>query len=484
MTARKMRILRKVESFARLRRGGWYLSTALALLAATAAVLLFALPRVGVGRRAAFLAALAAALSSVAIERAQDSREYSVDALLAALILFGLLKGLRDGKTAVLCAALFAAPLVQYGLILFGCAILATAALFVQPPRRLSSQDETARRGLALGYVSPAARLAVRLLRRRMRRCLRSRDAIPSEKRPSARGVRGRALSGELRRRRFGSGIRGFSNLGGAELASARFGGGNRAGGGRGGGVRARARRHGAQTAVSAAVLGRYPLGDDRASVYLSPAIFVGFGFGLSWVIGAAALGRAGRLSPALFAAAAIGRTAVAADDARKSKPYAENWNDEAVLPLLKEHARARDLVYASADIAPNMRFYLDEKPSNFFFWTKRCGAALNDGCVPEIALSAKAMGRFYLRTAAVDERDLSDYARERGVPFDSFNFDFANEGSLFGGKCLIRARGIRGRRRRGFRRASRRTERRMSGSRRRRRRRPRVSTCTWKAIR
>ena len=100
----------------------------------TVAVLLFALPRAGIGRRTAFLAALAAALSSVAIEHAQDTREYSVDALLAALIVFGLLRYLRDGKIAVLCAALFAAPLVQYGLILFGCAALATVSISVPSP--------------------------------------------------------------------------------------------------------------------------------------------------------------------------------------------------------------------------------------------------------------------------------------------------------------------------------------------------------------
>ena len=92
----------------------------------------------------AFLAALAAELSSVAIEHAQDTREYSVDALLAALIVFGLLKYLRDGKIAVLGAALFASPLVQYGLILFGCAARTTVALSI--PRNARPKDETARR--------------------------------------------------------------------------------------------------------------------------------------------------------------------------------------------------------------------------------------------------------------------------------------------------------------------------------------------------
>ena len=51
----------------------------------TVAALLFLLPRAGVNRWAAFLAALLATLSVAAIEHAQDAREYSIDALLAAL---------------------------------------------------------------------------------------------------------------------------------------------------------------------------------------------------------------------------------------------------------------------------------------------------------------------------------------------------------------------------------------------------------------
>ena len=298
--------------------------------------------------------------------------------------------------------------------------------------------------------------------------------------------------------------------------------------------------------AVSAAVLGLYPLGDARPSVYLGPAIFIGFGFGLSWAIDAAAAGGRGRrLSRAMFAAAVAGLTIVAADDVYKTKPYSTNWNYEAALTMLNELARAGDLVYASGGIAANMEFYLVEKPGNYFFGTKRCADPLSGGCVPEIARAAREMGgagriwvattkfdrlhkdlrnaisdreyaagdsgarlflidgerdvalmtadgdaaenanlrlaerfaetaarepliesvfdvyadgdsliyakepcadgdtrgRFYLQVAPVDARDLSDDARERGVPYDSFSFDFANEGSLFGGACLIRMR-------------------------------------------
>ena len=58
-----------------------------------------------------------------AIRHAQDAREYSIDALLAVLLIAGLLWYLRDGRKALLGVALFVAPLLQYGLVLFGVAV-------------------------------------------------------------------------------------------------------------------------------------------------------------------------------------------------------------------------------------------------------------------------------------------------------------------------------------------------------------------------
>ncbi len=94
----------------------------------TVAVMLLLLPRLGVARGAAFLAALLATLSVEAIRHAQDAREYSIDALLAVLMIAGLLQHLRDGRRALLCVSLFLAPLLQYGLArilheggFFGC---------------------------------------------------------------------------------------------------------------------------------------------------------------------------------------------------------------------------------------------------------------------------------------------------------------------------------------------------------------------------
>ena len=93
----------------------------------TVALMLFLLPRLGVARGAAFLAALLATLSVEAIWHAQDAREYSIDALLTVLMIAGLLRYLRDGRKALLCVSLFLAPLLQYGLVLFGAAVIGAA---------------------------------------------------------------------------------------------------------------------------------------------------------------------------------------------------------------------------------------------------------------------------------------------------------------------------------------------------------------------
>lgn len=87
------------------------------------------LPAVGLARPAAFLAALIAALSPMLIEHARDAREYGVDALVATLMIVGLLAWLRARQRWLLALTLFIAPLVQYGLVFFGIATLAAGAL-------------------------------------------------------------------------------------------------------------------------------------------------------------------------------------------------------------------------------------------------------------------------------------------------------------------------------------------------------------------
>ena len=113
--------------------------------AATVAVLLFLLPGAGAGRRTALFAGALAAVSSAAVAEAHGVREYSLDALAAALLLVGLLRHLGGRGRVLLPLALFLGPFVQYGLVLFGGAVLAVAVLFgggsgdrppTVPPRR------------------------------------------------------------------------------------------------------------------------------------------------------------------------------------------------------------------------------------------------------------------------------------------------------------------------------------------------------------
>ena len=101
----------------------------------TVAVLLFLLPSAGVSRRTAFLSGTLAAVSTRAVIHAHEVREYSLDALVAALLIVGLLRYVRDGRPGLLLGScLFLGPLVQYGVVLFGAAVLVTAALLPAPP--------------------------------------------------------------------------------------------------------------------------------------------------------------------------------------------------------------------------------------------------------------------------------------------------------------------------------------------------------------
>ena len=123
----------------------------------TIAVMLFLLPRLGVARGAAFLAGLLATLSIAAIEHAQDAREYSIDALVALLMVAGLLRYLRDGRTALLCVFLFLAPLLQYGLVLFGAAVMGAA---VVAPRISGQERRSAYPGRIGGWLKRRLDLA------------------------------------------------------------------------------------------------------------------------------------------------------------------------------------------------------------------------------------------------------------------------------------------------------------------------------------
>jgi hypothetical protein len=98
-----------------------------------AVVVMLAMLRVKVSRNAALFAAAILAISSSQIRYAQEVREYSLTVLCATILIFCLLKwevsASRDDHPLLLYAALFIAPLIQYGLVVFAVAILGTIVL-------------------------------------------------------------------------------------------------------------------------------------------------------------------------------------------------------------------------------------------------------------------------------------------------------------------------------------------------------------------
>lgn len=118
-------------------------------------------------RWTAFPAALLFTLSPAAIEPAQDAREYSVDALLAALLIAGLLWYRREGRKALLCGVLFLSPLTQYGLAIFGAATLAVAFI-ASPPRNSAEERRRPPGSLIPGWRQERLGLALGLLSGRM----------------------------------------------------------------------------------------------------------------------------------------------------------------------------------------------------------------------------------------------------------------------------------------------------------------------------
>ena len=351
----------------------------------TVGVMLFLLPRFGVSRWAAFLAALLATLSVAAIKHAQDAREYSIDALLATLLIAGLLWYLRDGRKGLLCVALFVAPLLQYGLALFGIAVIGAALIL--PARTLAGTESESD-----SYRS------------RIRNWFGQHIALVW---PAVCFLAGCAISGAatvLHQWRAGGwdGYDRFYYQGGFDAADILVFAVSRiwlllnyhlppaiaiAA------VAAfalmllvslaqRQRLNAIATlaliavgaAIIAALLTFYPLGEVRPSLYLGPVIFLAAGVAIHWTADrVAALLRRAWLVPALgvAAAGAIGLTGVS--DIRQDSPYNTRENIRDVISFLEERVAEDDIVFAASYAAPSMQFYQDEKPSNYHYGKLYC---------------------------------------------------------------------------------------------------------------
>ncbi len=335
----------------------------------TIAVLLFLFPRVGVSRSAAFLAALMAAFSSKAIEHAQDVKEYSIDAFVAALLIAGLLAYLRNAKKVLLCTSLFIAPLIQYGLVVFCFAILATIwslSLF-QNGFKGSSWVQACKKSMcpcAFFAVGSAITYAVTL-------------------RYQWRGE-GWGSDGYLTRYYYRgeyrdvwsifefTGLRTWGLLNYhltetiAILALVAVG------------ISLYGRFRKSQidpslvlcflalaSAAGAAVLGAYPYGGIRQCIYLGPILFFIFGHALHRATDILFPRRLRLTCLTLVASIAMfgGIASIRADN-----PYREIEDVKGVLIALEEQAKGEDVIYVSAKGTPAFQFYLSHKPDNYYY--------------------------------------------------------------------------------------------------------------------
>ena len=368
----------------------------------TVAVLLFLLPRLGVSRWAAFLAALLATLSVAAIEHAQDAREYSIDALLAVLMIAGLLGYLRDGRRALLCVSLFLAPLLQYGLVLFGTAVIGAATIL--PASSTSAAEGNAYIGRIRNWLKPRVALAWPAM------CFLAGCALSY-----AVTLRHQWQEGGFASHGYLSAYYYWGKLDAqsifefsidrtwslltyhlpwvvaiaalaalAVLLVAAF-------------LRKfRGELPGSAIAVlftlciavsvGAALLGIYPLGGIRQVVYLGPVIFLVVGVAIIWIADSlAALTHRVWLAPAL-AVVAAGAIALAGVDAmRQDSPYRTRQNIKSVLATLEERVHEEDMVFVFKTVAPSIQFYHGEggRPDNYYHATRWCSTSAEPGLLP-----------------------------------------------------------------------------------------------------
>ena len=361
--------------------------------ALTVAALLFLMPRMGVPRRAAFLAALLATVSVAAIEHAQDAREYSIDALVALLAIVGTLQYLRNGRKALLCASLFVSPLLQYGLVLFGVAVIAAAAL--APAISSAAPVRRARRtgvGVIWQRMKPRLDLLFPIA------CFGAACAISWE------------LTTRYQWKSGGWGSSGFladyyykndyDVIAIVEFAISRTwdlaiyhmpmviaAAGLLALGALLPSLLKRRRCDALAllallaigVSLCAALASLYPFGGIRQCLYLGPIIFLATGSAFhSFADNAALTARRAWLAPALTTATVVGITLTSVTAIRQDAPYTtylQTWDVgmKQILAALEEREQEGDAVYVYHYEVPTMEFYKKEKPANYFYGKTLC---------------------------------------------------------------------------------------------------------------
>ena len=399
--------------------------------------LLLLMPRLGVPRRAAFIAALLAALSAAAIEHAQDTREYSVDALCAVLMIAGLLQYLRGGGKALLCAALLAAPLLQYGLILFGGAVIGAAAF--APAAAPQTLDDGAHRSYAAA-VWRRVRQRIDLLLPIA--CFGAACAISWELTTKYQWVEGGWGGTYYLAKYYYQG--GFDVAAVAEFAIGRtwdlliyhmppsiavaalvaFGALAALSARRRRGVNALALlcMLALGVALCAALVSAYPLGDVRQCLYFGPLIFLAAGYAFHSLVEAVPALARNASAAALTVAACVAIAFAAYADIQQRSVYHSDGNIKRIFAILEEREQAGDAVYVSAWEFPIVTFYKRQKPANYYYGRTVCWESSGRGCVSEVfdeMFSAFGSSKriWMLHTEAVSvPKEMAEYAPEIAV--------------------------------------------------------------------
>lgn len=408
----------------------------------TVAVLLFLLPRMGASRWTAFTAALLLTLSVAAIEQAQDAREYSIDALLAALLIAGLLGYRQKGRKVLLCGVLFLAPLVQYGLVIFGAAVLATTLLTIHYPPPLSTSEEEGRRSASS----------------RVLRWLQGRRGLAW---PLACFLAGGLLTYLVTASHQWRSLCGGDRCAGGYLSEYYYSGGDlvafTASGlwealqqhlpglfaGLAAGVflifLARSLQSRSWNAIAlltlfalllawaAGVGAIYPFGSVRHSLYLGPIICLAAGGSFHGAADSLA-GWTGRawLRPTLLVGLLGGIALAGTMQLAQADPYRTIPKVEAALAVLEKRAQAEDMVFLESVAAQGALFYLEQKPRNYHYGATGCFSDFAK-CLSDLPRAAifhpnpiKRIWLVHLRDAAVDRELMA--AWDEGVAVETID--------------------------------------------------------------
>ena len=346
----------------------------------TVGAMLFLLPRAGLSRRIALPAALLYILSVPAIEHGQSALVYTVDALVATLLIAGLLQYVHNGKKMLLGMSLFMAPLTQYGLVLLSIAVIG-AALAHSPCYGGRVWDYGKGRvgrwvGRRIGLVGPMAFFIAGCIVTyavTLRFQLADRGRVVGYLEPFYyQGELNDLVSMlEFVYSRIGWFLRYHLPWDDAGLLAAAvtalillaF--------------LAKGRFNLVITlflfsiiiAIAAALLKIYPLGDIRQAMYLAPALFLA----VSCAIHSLAERAASRLRRRWLAPAGtalfVGAIAFyGIQTINQDTPYQEERKDKDILAYLKEIPREGEAVYVSARMSPTVRFYQWQRDDDYHY--------------------------------------------------------------------------------------------------------------------